>query len=303
LRPTFLVKNEKGAMVWVVLALLAFVVIAAVLVMQLMFGASKPSPAPAPAVVKMKVPPMPKAEPKKAEALQPPPEKEGQVESPPEQTHDNSTPAEPNAPSPAPPSSAVKAAGVAGTASAQPAVTVKPEPKSSLANAGAPTADAAAPAQKNTENGPAQETSADNAKSEQTATPGVAKTIPPGAASKPASDHMKTEATAVAAAKVSKPPANQGLSKPTATATAPEKEALFTVQVGAFHHKAYADARLQKLKGLGYPAYIFRLMGKKQRPLYLVCFGRFQTLAEASGAMAAFKEKEKMPAAVARPGS
>jgi hypothetical protein len=53
----------------------------------------------------------------------------------------------------------------------------------------------------------------------------------------------------------------------------------------------------------GYPAYLFEVMDKKQQPLYLVCFGRFQTLAEAGDTIAAFKVKEKMSAVVARPES
>jgi cell division septation protein DedD len=115
---------------------------------------------------------------------------------------------------------------------------------------------------------------------------------------------MKPGASAVAAANVPASPAVQGPTQTAIAAATPEKEALFTVQVGAFRIKRYADAQLEKLKGLGYPAYIFNLTDKNQHPFYLVCFGHFQTLSKADSAMASFKEKEKMPAVVvARPGS
>jgi cell division septation protein DedD len=302
LKPTCFVKNEKGSMV-VVLALLAVIVIAAVVLMQLMHGTSTPPPASPPAVVKMKIPPTPRTKPKKANVLPPPSEMEGRVETPSDQPHDDSTPAEANVNSPAAPASPANASGAAGTPSAQPSVTAGADSGSPSATAGAPTAIATRPAQKKAEVAPQQKASADGGKPEQAPAPGVDSAVAPGAASKSANDLVETEAAAVAAAKVPETPADQNRPKPTATATAPEKEAPFTVQVGAFHTKSYADAELEKLKGLGYPAYLFRLLDKKQHPLYLVCFGRFRTLAEAGDAMAAFKKKENMAAVVARPGS
>lgn len=302
MKPMCPIKNERGALVVVVLTILAVIVIAAVLAMQLMLGKSKPLPAPAPAVVERKIPPMPKAEPQKAESLQTTDEAKGTVETPSDQRHDVSTPAEAEAESPAAQSSPANASGAGATASAQPSATGAADLESPPANEGPQKADATRPAQEKTEVAPERETFADQGKSDQTATVGAAKAVPPGAASKSAKDLVKSAAPAVAAANEAQPPAAEDRPKATEAAAAPDNEDLFTVQIGAFHHKAYADADVQKMKGLGYPAYIFKLMDKQQRPLYLVCFGRFRTLAEASDAMAAFKDKEKLPAVVARPG-
>ena len=85
--------------------------------------------------------------------------------------------------------------------------------------------------------------------------------------------------------------------------TSPENKALFTVQVGGYLTKAYADAKLEKLKELGYPADIVEVTDEKQQLWHLVCFGRFRAFAEAVDAMDAFKTKEKMPAVVIRPKS
>lgn len=302
MKPTCLLNIEKGTMVWVVFPLLTVVVIAAVLVIKIMPGASTPSAASPPAVAKMKIASMPKAEPKKADGLQPP-EVEWRVETPSDRLQDDSTPVEPNVNAPAALTSPADASGAAGTASAQESVREGADLEPPSANAGAPTVDATSPAKETTEVAPEQEAFANRGEPVQTATLGVAEDAPPGAASESTDDLVETKVTAVVAAKAPETPAAQDRPEPTGAATTPENEALFTVQVGAFRTKAYADAQLEKLKGLGYPAYIFEVMDKKQQPLYLVCFGRFQTLAMAADTIAAFKEKEKMPAVVARPES
>jgi cell division septation protein DedD len=220
-----------------------------------------------------------------------------------DQPQDNSKPAEPKANSPAAPSSPTNTSGVAETASTQPSVTAGAGTEPSTVTAGAAKAVAPRPAKENTEVVPVQGASADGGKPEQTPTVEVAKTAPPSAASQSAGSLVKSESSAVAAAKAPASPADQVRTQPTGAATTPEKKARFTIQVGAFHTKTYADAQLEKLKGLGYPAYIRNLMDQKQHPLYLVCFGRFQTLSEAGGAVASFKKKEKMPAVVALSGS
>lgn len=78
-----------------------------------------------------------------------------------------------------------------------------------------------------------------------------------------------------------------------------DKNAPFTVQVGVFRYEVYANRKASQLKKLGYPSFIHEVMGKDQLPIYLVCFGRFQTRSEALPAVAAFKEKENMEAVAA----
>jgi cell division septation protein DedD len=77
------------------------------------------------------------------------------------------------------------------------------------------------------------------------------------------------------------------------------KKALFTVQVGVFRNEAYAHRKAAKLEQLDYPSFIQKIVGKDQKPLYLVCFGRFLTRKEVVLAMTAFIEKENMDAVVA----
>ena len=301
--PMCLLKNEKGAMVWVVLSLLTLVVIAAGLVMLFMPGTSTSSPTSPPAVVKMKVPSAPKAEPEKVAGLQPPPGVEKRNETSSDPLHVDTPPAEPDVDTPAALSSTADAPDAAGTVSARAAVTDEADSELPSANAEVPAADAASPAQQKFEAVFDQGASADHGEPVQTAMLGVAEDVVPGATSESANDLFETEATAAVAAEAPEAPASKDRPEPSGAATAPENEASFTVQVGAFHTQAYADAQLEKLKGFGYPAYIFEVMDKKQRPLYLVCFGRFQTLAEAGDTMSAFTAKQKMPAVVARPWS
>lgn len=78
----------------------------------------------------------------------------------------------------------------------------------------------------------------------------------------------------------------------------PEKKAPFAIQVGAYHNRVFAENMTSKLKGLGYPAFIFELKKRDKRSLYMVRFGRFGSRAAATRSAADFKEKEKMPALV-----
>jgi cell division septation protein DedD len=150
---------------------------------------------------------------------------------------------------------------------------------------------------------PEQQASADHGEPVKMATIEAREDVSPSAASDPENDLKRTEITTDAATESPVEPVGQDRPEPIGAATASKNKSLFTVQVGAFHTKAYADAKLEELKILGYPAYLLEVMDRKQLPLYLVCFGRFPTLAEAGDSIAAFKEKEKMPAVVYRTGS
>ena len=300
MKPTYLLENEKGVMAWVVLTLLAIIVIAAVLVMKLMPIAPTPLPASPPVVVRMKIPPIPKAEPQEANRLQLPPEVEGRAETVSDQPHEDSTPAEPNVDASAALSSPMDASSDTGTVAARSSVAEGADIEPPSAKASAPTTDATPLVQEKTEVAPEQEAPADRGEPVQTATIEAMEDVSPSAASDPANDLAGTEIKADVATESPGKPVGVERPEPTGAATASKNEALFTVQVGAFHTKAYADAKLEELKILGYPAYLLEVMDRKQLTLYLVCFGRFQTLAEAGDTIAAFKKKEKMPAVAYR---
>ena len=76
----------------------------------------------------------------------------------------------------------------------------------------------------------------------------------------------------------------------------------FSVQVGVYHGKGNADKMASSLKALGYASFIHESQDKRQRPLYKVCFGRFESKREAAQAAATFKEKEEQPALIVRLG-
>lgn len=83
------------------------------------------------------------------------------------------------------------------------------------------------------------------------------------------------------------------------TSAPPASSAPFTIQFGAFRTKAYADNLIADLQKRGYKPYLVDKMDANHKPLYLVRMGRFQTRIEVADAVARFKEKENMSAAVA----
>jgi hypothetical protein len=78
-----------------------------------------------------------------------------------------------------------------------------------------------------------------------------------------------------------------------------ENRAPFTVQVGVFRNKFYADRLANLLSERQYPAFLHEISGLDQKPLYLVCFGRFKTRWETLAAVEEFKNKEGMDAVAA----
>ncbi len=79
----------------------------------------------------------------------------------------------------------------------------------------------------------------------------------------------------------------------------PEPPAPFSVQVGAYLTKAYADEMAVRLMEKGYNAYILQRTDKKKRVWHLVRFGHFQERKAAAQAMKSFKDQEHMDASVA----
>lgn len=78
------------------------------------------------------------------------------------------------------------------------------------------------------------------------------------------------------------------------------QEAAYTVQIGVFRNRAYAETAIARLSHLGYPAYTLETTDNRQQPLYWVRFGGYATLAEAVAVMTQFKKKERMDAVVVR---
>lgn len=90
--------------------------------------------------------------------------------------------------------------------------------------------------------------------------------------------------------------------KDTPSSASAEDQKPFSVQVGVYHGKGNADKMASGLKALGYASFIHESQDKRQRPLYKVCFGRFESKREAAQAAATFKEKEEQPALIVRLG-
>ena len=91
---------------------------------------------------------------------------------------------------------------------------------------------------------------------------------------------------------------SSAMQNPTPQADA-EQPTPFTIQVGAYLTKTYADQTVSQLIEKGYDAYIFQRTDKKQRLWYLVRFGHFQDRIAASQVLTTFKDQEHMEASLA----
>ena len=76
----------------------------------------------------------------------------------------------------------------------------------------------------------------------------------------------------------------------------------FTIQVGAYRNKQYAENAAAELKRKGYESYIFEDSDSKARPWYSVRFGQFANHKEARAALIAYQQKEQKQAIIARSG-
>lgn len=87
--------------------------------------------------------------------------------------------------------------------------------------------------------------------------------------------------------------------QPMVAAPVSNPKAPFTIQVGVFRNKFYAERKAAALEQIEYSAFVHKISGKDNDVLYLVCFGHFTTRDEALPARKAFIEKENMDAVVA----
>lgn len=78
-----------------------------------------------------------------------------------------------------------------------------------------------------------------------------------------------------------------------------QKQPNFTIQVGAYREKKYAQLTFDLLADRGYGPYIFETEGTQNRPWFFVRLGEFEKREEANVFLAGFNEKEKMTAVVA----
>lgn len=101
-----------------------------------------------------------------------------------------------------------------------------------------------------------------------------------------------------------RPDATQEIPRPAANtvespAPEPPKRSYFTIQVGAFREKAYAQQSLAQWQDRGYGPYILETVDARERPWYFVRFGQFDNREEAILSLAGFQTKEKASAIIA----
>ena len=77
-----------------------------------------------------------------------------------------------------------------------------------------------------------------------------------------------------------------------------KEQEVYTIQVGAYREKRYADQLAADLKALKYSTYMVESTDKNLRPLYKVCFGRFESKVRADESATVFRKKTKKPAFV-----
>lgn len=99
-------------------------------------------------------------------------------------------------------------------------------------------------------------------------------------------------------ASTSAPQSDSATMPPEAITAAP-----FTIQVGAFLTKTYADDKIAVLSQKGYEPYIFEVTDAKKRSWYAVRFGHFETRDQAAQSLSEFKTKEKMDGIISRSDS
>lgn len=74
----------------------------------------------------------------------------------------------------------------------------------------------------------------------------------------------------------------------------------FTIQVGAFREKAYAQKTMNQLQEKGYDVYIHKTADKHMRSWYFVRFGKFDNREEAIISIAEFNQIQKKSAIIAK---
>jgi cell division protein FtsN len=87
---------------------------------------------------------------------------------------------------------------------------------------------------------------------------------------------------------------------PAAMAPEPVASAAYTIQVGSFRTKTYADKKVATLTQKGYKPFIFEVSDANQRKWYAVRFGRFETSEKAAQFLSEFKKKENIDGIIRR---
>ena len=105
---------------------------------------------------------------------------------------------------------------------------------------------------------------------------------------------QKTAVAAPATDLAAEEKADPTAAAPRHTVSPSSERALFTIQVGAFREKAYAQQAEHRLKGKGYAAYILESADGGKGRWFFVRFGRFSNRQEAVMSLAGFKQQEKM---------
>ena len=82
----------------------------------------------------------------------------------------------------------------------------------------------------------------------------------------------------------------------------PQKQEPFTIQVGAYRNKVYAEDMRATLARKGYEPYIFEDTDARSHAWYVVRFGRFATRQAAQWALSAYRDKERKDAIIAKTG-
>jgi cell division septation protein DedD len=82
----------------------------------------------------------------------------------------------------------------------------------------------------------------------------------------------------------------------------PPADSQFTIQVGAYRNKNFAEKAMALLSRKGYEAYIFEDTDTKSRTWHMVRFGHFATHQAAQRALGAYQEKEQKKAIITRTG-
>jgi cell division septation protein DedD len=129
------------------------------------------------------------------------------------------------------------------------------------------------------------------------------KTAPPPAPKSPALEVKPAPEKVAAVPAEQKKPAAEKAEPALKTATAktdPQKPAPFTIQVGAYLTKAYAEEKQTDLEQRGYEPFVYQTRDKQQRTWYMVRVGHFEDRPAAEMFLSDFTAKENMPAVIAR---
>jgi hypothetical protein len=177
--------------------------------------------------------------------------------------------------------------------------TVPPAPSAPSLDAGQPSDAGPAPSDTPVQDLPVETPSAEPATAPE-AEPSPEPPTDPQTVAQAASDQAP-DSPPPAPAKTS-PPSPAPAAQETAPPPKPQIQEPYTIQVGAYRNKVYAEAALASLARKGYDPYIFKDTDARSRAWYAVRFGRFATRQAAQWALSAYRDKERKEAIIARTG-